>query len=236
MEASGRDRDSDAGGANMSTMSFDGGGSIGSQARSVKRPRPVKSCTECRKRKLKCDRLCPCSQCQKSRRLCKYAASDPDGPGLSDGSDAESAVERPTKRLTSRPAVQPPQQSQPPLQPPFQPVQSQDATALVPAPMPASLILNGSDVQQITAALVDEFSARLERLEKLMMARDHPSPDLSVSMLHAPRAGSAASSTIRGLTVKGKTSLRTRYFGQNSTRVLLNLVSLMRLVVRGTVR
>ncbi|CAK7270862.1 hypothetical protein SEPCBS57363_004319 [Sporothrix epigloea] len=40
----------------------------------VKRPRPVKSCTECRRRKLRCDRRFPCSQCQRSYRVCKYGS------------------------------------------------------------------------------------------------------------------------------------------------------------------
>lgn len=40
----------------------------------VKRPRPVKSCAECRRRKLRCDRRFPCSQCQRSYRVCKYGS------------------------------------------------------------------------------------------------------------------------------------------------------------------
>lgn len=40
-----------------------------------KRPRPVISCLECRRKKLKCDRLLPCRQCIKYGRekLCEYA-------------------------------------------------------------------------------------------------------------------------------------------------------------------
>ena len=38
----------------------------------VKRPRPVLSCLECRRKKLKCDRLFPCNQCQKSHLSCAY--------------------------------------------------------------------------------------------------------------------------------------------------------------------
>ncbi|KAI1330678.1 hypothetical protein F5Y16DRAFT_340100 [Xylariaceae sp. FL0255] len=66
------------------------------QSRIVKRPRPVKSCLECRRRKLKCDRLLPCSQCQKSQRGCRYAV-DGDGGTPSDGSDGE-AADRTVKR------------------------------------------------------------------------------------------------------------------------------------------
>ena len=41
----------------------------------AKRPRPVLSCLECRRKKLKCDRLLPCQQCQKSGKatLCAYS-------------------------------------------------------------------------------------------------------------------------------------------------------------------
>ncbi|KAI0407791.1 fungal-specific transcription factor domain-containing protein [Xylaria palmicola] len=55
------------------------------QQRVVKRPRPVKSCLECRRRKLKCDRLLSCTQCQKAQRPCRYV---PDGE-ISDASDTE---------------------------------------------------------------------------------------------------------------------------------------------------
>lgn len=43
-----------------------------------KRPRPVMSCLDCRKKKLKCDRLLPCHQCKKSGRTarCTYAAQE----------------------------------------------------------------------------------------------------------------------------------------------------------------
>lgn len=160
-----------------------------SHGRSVKRPRPVKSCTECRKRKLKCDRLCPCSQCQKSHRYCKYATWEEDNPN-SDGSEAD-AGERHPKRLASRPAV----------------------------------TLNGNDVQQITSALIDEFSVRLERLEQLVVAKDSPSIDWASVRSQNPQRVATSSATIRGISVKGSLSLRTRFFGQNSTRVLLNLVS-----------
>jgi len=180
--------------AGMSTMVFEGG----INPKSVKRPRPVKSCAECRKRKLKCDRLCPCSQCQKSHRTCKYPGPDVGDGNLSDGSDVE-PTERPPKRLTSRPAV-------PPMPP-----------ATPPAPT-----LNGQDVQQITAALIDEFSGRLDRLERLVVNRDGPGSDWRS---RSQGGISTSSSTLRGLTVKGDVSLRTRFFGQNSTRVLLNLVA-----------
>ncbi len=43
---------------------------------SRKRPRPVLSCVDCRRKKLKCDRLLPCRQCKKAGRSvgCTYSS------------------------------------------------------------------------------------------------------------------------------------------------------------------
>ncbi|KAL7810959.1 N-terminal binuclear Zn cluster-containing/DNA binding domain-containing protein [Trichoderma aethiopicum] len=169
------------------------------QQRSVKRPRPVKSCTECRKRKLRCDRLCPCSQCQKSNRPCRYAP-DQDSANLSDGSDAEGAEPgRPAKRNYSHTAL------------PALAASYGDAAAPRPAKAsdPASL------------PLLEELSIRMARLEKQILVR-------SPSRAEGGGGGSGGSivagapETIRGLTVK-RGATRTRYFGQNDPRVLLNL-------------
>lgn len=99
--------------------------------RSVKRPRPVKSCTECRKRKLRCDRLCPCSQCQKSNRMCKYA-NDNDSGNLSDASDDETSNStRPAKR-----------NCHPCIEPSYGPVANGDVTA---APTPLEVLSSRMD-------------------------------------------------------------------------------------------
>ncbi|KAL5083357.1 hypothetical protein Trisim1_001759 [Trichoderma cf. simile WF8] len=163
--------------------------------RSVKRPRPVKSCTECRKRKLRCDRLCPCSQCQKSSRPCKYAP-DQDSANLSEGSDAEAAEPgRPAKRNYSHSTL-------PGLGSTYS-----DAGAARPNKVGDSTSL----------PLLEELSIRMERLEKQVLVR---SP--SRAELGGGRIVAAPPETIRGLTVK-RGALRTRYFGQNDPRVLLNL-------------
>jgi hypothetical protein len=169
------------------------------QARSVKRPRPVKSCTECRKRKLRCDRLCPCSQCQKSTRTCKYAA-DHDSSNLSEGSDGEgSEVNRPPKKaclpLTS----------------------TTPGAAPVESPYPS--IKNGDPM---SLPGIEEIAARLDRLEKHVMARSPAHTDMSGSRTHRVVA---YPETIRDLSSK-RGALRTRFFGQNSSRVLLNLVAI----------
>jgi hypothetical protein len=186
----------------------------GLQSRTVKRPRPVKSCLECRKRKLKCDRQPVCSQCQKSQRMCKY--SDPENGITSDGSDAETA-ERPVKRAqrASTASFHVQQDS---------PVAGRHAVhvnGIEPSPARSA------------AATMEEMAARLERLEKLLMERESPA-DSNASRQHhqqhcpqvhlhppQPQRLVASPMTIRSLSVKG--GLRTRIFGQNSTKVLLNL-------------
>ncbi|KAK2072961.1 hypothetical protein P8C59_007278 [Phyllachora maydis] len=209
--------DSDGPSLHLSAPSFEGaggGGGGGVVMRTVKRPRPVKSCLECRKRKLRCDRLPVCSQCQKSKRACRY--SDTENGTASDGSEAEGGG-RPVKRAQ----------------------RSSVAASLKPEwpaahrnPGPAS----GSDVQVAAAALRPpsvsmEVSARLDRLERLLV--DQGSPALSSTARQGihhthqtqPRTHSArvvaSPLTIRSLSVKG--GLRTRFVGQNNTKVLLNL-------------
>lgn len=66
---------------------------------------------------------------------------------------------------------------------------------------------------------IEELAMRMERLEKHILARSPAATDVS-----GGRLLSGSSDTIRGLTVK-QGALRTRYHGQNSPRVLLNLVS-----------
>ncbi|KAJ0120813.1 zn2cys6 transcription factor [Diaporthe amygdali] len=215
--------------SNMTTMVFDGPGSTG---KAVKRPRPVKSCNSCRQRKLRCDRTCPCSQCQKSNRVCKYANEHDVGPG-SEGSDVE-ASPRPTKR-PYRPAPPYPLDAQSPQ------LQTGPGTmgglGLGLGTGVAAGVGGAGDQQQQQprglpgSVLLEQFGTRLDRLEKFVFSASPAST--SAGAAHAvewgpsrnPYAAYAAvtgsPTTIRSLSVKG--NLRTRFFGQNSTRVLLNL-------------
>lgn len=60
-----------------------------------RRPRPMLSCIECRKKKLKCDRRLPCSQCARAGKIaqCFYQSrnfSQPQPrPHVSDGSESD---------------------------------------------------------------------------------------------------------------------------------------------------
>ncbi|KAI0015807.1 hypothetical protein F4780DRAFT_44086 [Xylariomycetidae sp. FL0641] len=159
--------------------------------RSVKRPRPVKSCLECRRRKLKCDRLLPCSQCQRSQRHCRYAADGELG-SVSDGSDAE-APERASKRAC--------------------PPGEQDSAYQTPVYQAGSQASRG-----FGTSVLEDHAARIERLEKAVLGKAPSTTSHSEGRSQRPVASAL---TIRGLTVKG--GLRTRFFGQSSTRVLVNL-------------
>lgn len=188
----------------MATMVFDHSSQSG---RAVKRPRPVKSCNSCRQRKLRCDRTCPCSQCVKSNRACKYA-TEHEGLG-SEGSDGETSP-RPSKR----------QHRLPP--------------SYVDAPTPSAqpsagagsigLGIGPSCEPRMSGSVVEQFGARLERLENLVLNQS-PASHSEWGKFSNPYTSyggvTGAATTIRSLSVKG--NLRTRFFGQNSTRVLLNL-------------
>ncbi|KAL9949297.1 hypothetical protein ACHAQF_000412 [Verticillium nonalfalfae] len=164
-----------------------------SAARSVKRPRPVKSCTECRKRKLKCDRNLPCAQCQKSHRNCRYSAEH-DSSALSDASDAEpSDAQRPAKRNCAPVGGQGNNAGSANLGPPFSSARNGD--------------ING-------ASPLQELASRVDRLENHVLIK-------SPSAAEMPRLP-LSPATIRGLTVK-QGALQTRFFGQSSVRVLMNL-------------
>ena len=74
-----------------------------SSAERRKRPRPVLSCLECRRKKLKCDRLLPCDRCQKSRLSCAYSdEQEPTGRGSSVIESRDESV-RPRKRARQIP-------------------------------------------------------------------------------------------------------------------------------------
>lgn len=189
---------------NMATMIFDGPGQAG---KAVKRPRPVKSCNSCRQRKLRCDRTCPCSQCLKSNRPCKYANENEAAPG-SEGSDVE-ASPRPAKR-----------QQRPP------PAYMDAPTPQAPQPIaPVSTSTTSEQPRAVGSSVMEQFGARLDRLERLVLNNNSSPP---ASDWNAPKypysvygGVTGAPTTIRSLSVKD--NLRTRFFGQNSTRVLLNL-------------
>lgn len=153
--------------------------------RVVKRPRPVKSCLECRRRKLKCDRLIPCTQCQKSQRPCRYVAEGETG-NLSDASDSELPDRAPKRSFASS---------------------DYDGS------------LSEVHSQPGGGSLLEDYGLRIERLERVMLEKNVPLPEVGSGSRSQRPVASAL--TMRGLTVKGGS--RTRFFGPTSARVLVNL-------------
>ncbi|KAI8946429.1 fungal-specific transcription factor domain-containing protein [Xylaria longipes] len=154
-------------------------GSASGQHRVVKRPRPVKSCLECRRRKLKCDRLLLCTQCQKSQRSCRYVADGETG-SVSDASDAEVP-----DRASKRSCVSPNNDSN-----------LRDAPS-EPQPQPQP---------QASAGLLEDYGVRIERLERIILETNSPLTETtSGSRSQRPMASAF---TMRGLTVKGGSRTR----------------------------
>lgn len=77
-------------------------------------------------------------------------------------------------------------------------------------------------LSQSNTAVLEDHGARLERLERMLLTNggSYGSPDGGNAQ---PQRSSTEPLTLRGLTVRE--GIRTRFFGQMSTRVLLNLVS-----------
>jgi uncharacterized protein (DUF3084 family) len=80
---------------------------------------------------------------------------------------------------------------------------------------------------EVNPALLLDMSSRLERMEKMLAAKrpltSETPPSVTSMGKHYPGGTlPVVPVTVRGLSVKG--DLRTRFFGQNSTKVLLNLV------------
>jgi len=113
---------------------------------SAKRPRPVISCLECRRKKLKCDRTHPCQQCLKVGRpgRCQYQ------PGS-----------EPERDTTESPNANPKRHQ------PHSP-SGQNGHGSLPG-------VNGLDVertQQPTTGIIEDLQARVAKLEKALLAQD----------------------------------------------------------------
>jgi len=113
-----------------------------------KRPRPVISCLECRRKKLKCDRTQPCQQCVKSGRpeRCSYqAGQEPDG-----------SASGPVGHIAKRPRV--------------------DSDEMVeghvePSPGPTRL---NAVVPAVKAGIIEDLQERVAKLEYSLQALKHP--------------------------------------------------------------
>jgi hypothetical protein len=116
-----------------------------------KRPRPVLSCLECRRKKLKCDRLLPCNQCNKSGQSahCAYYNRRPSQAQalLTDDSESEA---RPKKKRSDRVEPMPSQRNHVPSRPP-----------------------NASDPKLPGHGVLEDLQARVAKLESLLSGQSN---------------------------------------------------------------
>lgn len=181
------------------------------QIRSVKRARPVRSCAKCRKRKLRCDRLCPCSQCQKSSRTCKYTIEN-DSSNLSDASDGEAT--KPVRRSAKRSYV---------------PAATVGGSGVGAGRVGDGPYASAQSGELSVRPLLEELAGRMERLEKHLMGTspaettDAGCCDGDGGSNSCKRGVEVSPRTVRGFSVKQR-GTRTRLWGPSSPRVLLNLV------------
>lgn len=127
----------------------------GSATNSTKRPRPVISCLECRRKKLKCDRTHPCQQCLKIGRpaRCQYQpGSEPEV----DQVDSPSAI---TKRARTHS------------------LSNQPGYGVSPT-------MNGFNVgptPQGKPGVIEDLQERVIRLEKALLIRNTQEESLSMA-------------------------------------------------------
>jgi len=82
--------------------------------------------------------------------------------------------------------------------------------------------MRNGDVAVLAGMTLEELAMRVDRLEKHVISTANPAR-MELAGMKAQLA-TAPPETLRALSVKGE-AVRTRFFGQSSTRVMVNLVS-----------
>lgn len=169
-----------------------------------KRARLAKSCTICRNKKLKCDRLVPCHQCSKSGRapLCNYDHEDQIAPQarVTEDLSLESGQRRrkipsPTGFAAGLPAIVPP---------------------------------NPTLVHNDYTGVIENLQTRVDKLEKLLSSHLEVSAESSRQFSLGSKPGAGSLTNVGTLNVKG---LRSRFHGLCQKLTLLNEVSLQPMLV-----
>ncbi|KAI9880681.1 MAG: hypothetical protein M1830_001314 [Pleopsidium flavum] len=165
----------------------------------LKRPRPVLSCVECRRKKLKCDRLLPCKQCEKagSSAQCTYN-SRPERLSqaqLTDESEPESG-RRGRKTARAESTAEPHERGN---------------SSRLPAHTPR--------VTEEKIGVIEDLQYRVNKLERLLSDQSRL---LTSTQKHAnnhvEQADRPSPSSLGVLSIKGS---RSRYHGQNHKITLL---------------
>lgn len=172
---------------------------------SQKRPRPVLSCLECRRKKLKCDRLLPCKQCDKAgvSAQCKYNRhlESQSQVQLTDESDLERdqrawKTARPEQRSSSH---------------------RQGDSSMEHASSSSSGVVSKKQI-----GVIEDLQYRVNQLERLSSGRSQSPALAQQNDSGYAEQGSRSSPNYMGvLSVKGS---RSRYHGLNHKITLLQQV------------
>ena len=161
-----------------------------------KRPRPVLSCVACRRKKLKCDRLLPCSQCERAERAeeCTYNTWQ-DNQGAKAFTESPEDYGEHDERVKKRARA-------------ISASRSQDCS------------MQGG-MREVKLGIVEDLQQRVETLERIISKCNHisPQPDSQSK----PDREAMLPSCSGTLNVQGS---RSKYHGQNHRHTLLSQVSI----------
>lgn len=167
-----------------------------------KRPRPTLSCLECRRKKLRCDRLLPCRQCQKAGNTarCTYTKSQGSQPPaqLSDESEYGSGG-RSKKATRSKSRVRP---------------HGSSSSSRFPT--------NTGSVGRENTRAIEDLQLRVEKLERLLLdQRHHSLPSQKAASGRDEQVDRSSISHLGKLSINGS---RSRYHGHNHKKLWLHQV------------
>ena len=171
---------------------------------SQKRPRPVLSCLECRKKKLKCSRTMPCVQCTKTSHAsrCTYNEYPPSAPSSEVVEDVSLSEDRQKKRKLVQSDI--PEQ--------------QTGTG---NPSPGAKITLTPTTQ---LGIIEDLQSRVEKLEHQLKLH---TPDLEyVRHFESDEGYRTKRYNVSSRGVIRLKDSATRYHGQNQKVALLNHVGL----------
>lgn len=168
-----------------------------------KRARLAKSCTSCRNKKLKCDRLLPCHQCSKSGRApqCTYDREDENIPQARTTELSNLETDQRRRKIPSPTGI--PE------------VQSHVGLPARVPPTPAV-------VSHVSIGVIENLQNRVSKLEQLLKNQPHLSAESSVQISLGAKQGAGSSTVFGTLNVKGS---RSRFHGRYQKLTLLNEVS-----------
>ncbi|EXJ88332.1 hypothetical protein A1O1_05262 [Capronia coronata CBS 617.96] len=134
-----------------------------SQLTAIKRPRPVISCLECRRKKLKCDRTYPCRQCLKIGRpgRCEYQAGQE--PELNTAYAAAWTTANKRPRLDREPSEGLADNASDARRNSFLEQERREPRRLLYSPAPAA------------GGVIEDLQERIARLEQALLAQDRQS-------------------------------------------------------------